>query len=157
MRQSRGSSWINPRPRCRWVPTPVKILDTKPYIWRVAVLSATKTTVNYTLNTEMVGTKEASTGNIRYIHKLSGSKVAMDKFRSDIEAANEADELTNGFIGEKDLLYFYSKEIPSFIKLKRADNGKWFPDESLLKAMDWAASKYPNLTPSMLLALIQGA
>ena len=113
--------------------------------------------MNYTLNIEMVGTKESSTGTTRYIHKLSGAKVSMDKFRSDIEAANEAEELTNGFIGEKDLLYFYSKEIPSFLKLKRADNGKWFPDESLLKAMDWAAAKYPNLTPSMLLALIQGA
>jgi hypothetical protein len=113
--------------------------------------------VNHTLSIEFVGTKEASTGNIRYIHKLSGSKATMDKFRSDIEAANEADIITNGFIGEKDLLYFYSKEIPLFIKVKRADNGQWYPDESLLKAMDWAAGKYPNLTPSMLLALIQGA
>lgn len=81
----------------------------------------------------------------------------MEMFRNDTNAAIEAGELTNGFVGEKDLLYFYSKEIPEFLKLKRADNGKWYPDESLLKAMDWAAGKYPNLTPAMLLALVQGA
>ena len=113
--------------------------------------------MNNTLNIEFVGTKEAASGKTRFIHKVTGSKVAMDKFRSDIEASNEAEQITNGFIGEKDILYFYSKEIPPFLKLKRADNGQWYPDESLLKAMDWAAGKYPNLTPSMLLALIQGA
>ena len=113
--------------------------------------------MNYTLNIEFVGTKEAANGKTRFIHKVTGSKVAMDKFRSDIEAANDAGEITNGFIGDKDLLYFCSKEIPEFLKLKRADNGKWFVDESLLKAMDWAAGKYPNLTPAMLLALVQGA
>ena len=81
----------------------------------------------------------------------------MDMFRSDIEAANAAGEIHGGVIGKQDLLYFHSKRIPEFLQLKRADNGQWYPDESLLQAMDWAAGKYPNLTPAMLLALVQGA
>jgi hypothetical protein len=149
--------WTAPAPPPQWPYPPQNYGGKTLQMVGGCTISYTNVTMNYTLNIEMVGTKESSTGTTRYIHKLSGSKVAMDKFRSDIEAANEAEEITNGFIGDNDLLYFYSKEIPSFLKLKRADNGKWYPDESLLKAMDWAAGKYPNLTPSMLLALIQGA
>lgn len=133
------------------------IPETKPYTYVVAVLSATEIIVNYTLKIESAGQTKAANGNTRYIHKVSGSKVSMDMFRSDIEAANEAGEIHNGVIGDKDLLYFHSREIPEFLQLKRADNGQWYPDEALLKAMDWAAGKYPNLTPAMLLALVQGA
>jgi len=113
--------------------------------------------MNYTLKIEFVGSKEAASGNTRFIHKVSGSKVSMDKFRSDIEAANQAGEITNGFIGDNDLLYFHRSKIPAFLQLKRTEDGKWFVDESLLEAMNWAAEKYPNLTPAMLLALVQGA
>lgn len=115
--------------------------------------------MNYTLKIKAAGQTKAANGNTRFIYEVSGSKLAMDTFRSDIEAANDAGEIHSGVISAKTgaLLYFHSKEIPEFLQIKRADNGQWYVDETLLKAMDWAAGKYPNLSPAMLLALVQGA
>ena len=115
--------------------------------------------MNYTLKITAAGQTKAANGNTRYIYEVSGSKVSMDMFRSDIETANADGTMHNGVISEKTgaLLYFHSQEIPDMLPIKRVDSGQWYVDESLLKAMNWAAGKYPNLTPSMLLALIQGA
>lgn len=146
-----------PAPSRRGCPPPSRFRRQNPtHTWWL-YYQLQKIIVNYTLNIEFVGTKEAASGKTRYIHKVTGSKVSMDKFHSDIEASNKAEEITNGVIGTDDLLYFYSRKIPAFLQLKRADNGQWYPDESLLEAMNWAAEKYPNLTPAMLLALVQGA
>lgn len=108
------------------------------------------------LTLQPAGQKTASTGNIRYMYTVSGSKSDLSTYREDIDNGT----FESGVIGEKDLLFFSSKKLDGILlkltKLTRSNKGYWFLDDSKLRIANEMAEKYPALAanPELLKSLL---